>query len=159
MGSCPACSLEVSASCPGLLCRPRLARHFPRHLLVTHVRRAKGGCGLPRSSRIRATSTSTFKATLVSAGTAKISSCPARIDGGISASVPADQPWPCGDPQVTGFGARSRLISRRGSLCALRAPLGRNGSLDPSQSTSEKKPRFRSGNEARPMAVVLVRLC
>ena len=50
-------------------------------------------------------------------------------------------------------------MPRRGALCALRAPLGHNDSLGPFQLISEKKPRFRSGNETLPMAVVSVRLC
>jgi hypothetical protein len=72
----------VRASCPGPTCLPRSAHHFPRHLMVTHVRRARRRCGLLRSSRIRATSTSTFKTTLVIAGTARISSWPTRTDCG-----------------------------------------------------------------------------
>jgi hypothetical protein len=37
--------------------------------------------------------------------------------------------------------------------------LNLNGSLEPSQSTGEQKPRFGSGNEPLPMAAFLVRLC
>jgi hypothetical protein len=37
--------------------------------------------------------------------------------------------------------------------------MGFSDSLDLSQLTSEKEPRFRSGNETLPMAAVLVRLC
>ena len=81
MGSCPACSLEVSASCPGPLYRPHPARQRP-HLVVNHVRHASCRCALSLSSRIRATPTSTFKITLVIAATTKISSWPTRIDGG-----------------------------------------------------------------------------